>query len=185
MGDENGADVEMKDLTSTSFGYIIAFLIPGLIGLYALGCWSGQVSQLIQPALRADATVGPSFILLLVALGAGLVISAVRFVVFEKVICRSHRFPQDMFAKLVEENKLPSFRAVVDEHYRYHQFYGGAAVAGAALYAGWVAQAPCACVRVWSWVTLFFTLSEILLVYAAWDAFIRYVERGNTIVNGN
>src|SRR5713101_4570146 len=128
----------MKDLTSTSFGYVIAFLLPGLCGLYALSYWSGAVDQLLQPAIKADATVGPSVILLLIALGIGLCVSAIRFVVFEKFLCRKHHFPPDMFAKLAEENRLVSFKAVVDEHYRYHQFYGGCAVVLVVVVAGWL-----------------------------------------------
>jgi hypothetical protein len=50
----------MKDLTSTSFGYLIGFVLPGMFGLYALSSWFPQVGALLQPMLKADATVGPS-----------------------------------------------------------------------------------------------------------------------------
>jgi hypothetical protein len=50
----------MKDITSTSFGYIIAFLLPGLVGMYGLGYWSEGIHKLLAPVLAADATVGPS-----------------------------------------------------------------------------------------------------------------------------
>ena len=176
---------EMKDLTSTSFGYVIAFLLPGLLGLYALSYWSGAVDQLLQPAIKADATVGPSVILLLIALGIGLCVSAIRFFVFEKFLCRKHHFPKDMFAKLTEETKLVSFKAVVDEHYRYHQFYGGCAVVLVVVVAGWshthLHTASCGKIIL---LVLGSMVLEWMLVQTASDAFKRYVERGTTIVQG-
>jgi hypothetical protein len=183
--DESEGATEMKDLTSTSFGYVIAFLLPGLLGLYALSYWSSGVGELLQPALKADATVGPSIILLLIALGIGLCISAIRFFAFEKFLCRKHSFPADMFAKLTAENRLTSFKAVVDEHYRYHQFYGGCAVALVVLCAGWLHSQVHAgrCGRL-VLISLGFLAFEGMLIQTAADAFKRYVERGTTIVQG-
>jgi hypothetical protein len=183
--DSSEGATEMKDLTSTSFGYVIAFLLPGLLGLYALSYWSGGVRELLQPALKADATVGPSVILLLIALGVGLWIAAVRFFVFERFLCRKHSFPVDMFAKLTAEDKLGSFKAVVDEHYRYHQFYGGCAVALVVLYAGWV-RTQVHTDRCWRLilVTLGFLVFEGLLISTASDSFLKYISRGTTIVQG-
>ncbi len=183
MSNEQADLGEMKDLTSTSFGYVIAFLLPGLFGLYALGYWSSAIKSLLQPVLKADANVGPSVIVLLVALGVGLFISAVRFFLFEKLLCQKHCFPGNMFAKLTAENKLPAFKAVVDEHYRYHQFYGGVFVALAIMFVGWVWYGhPGPNLRSIATV-LGFALFETVLGLTASDAFKRYVERGTTIVN--
>jgi hypothetical protein len=181
---ETQADLgEMKDLSSTSFGYLIAFLLPGLLGLFALSYWSNDVRSLIQPAVKADATVGPSVILMLVALAVGLCVSAIRFFIFEKMLCRHSSFPKDMFAKLSAENKLPSFKAVVDEHYRYHQFYGGIAVSLAVMFVGWAVRSCPVMNCEFIFETFGFAVFEIVLALTASDAFKRYVERGTTIVN--
>ena len=188
MGEEKGEKsegVEMKDLTSTSFGYIIAFLLPGLLGLYALSYWPGNVGQLLQPTLQSQSTIGPSLILLLCAVGIGLCVSALRFFAFEKLLCRKHHFPPDMFAKLHASNKLVTFKAVVDEHYRYHQFYGGCAVALAILYAGWVRRTFRGFTSPFLFITVGFLAFEWLLAHTAADAFKRYVERGTIIVKGD
>jgi hypothetical protein len=185
VSEENSETVAMKDLTSTSFGYVIGFLLPGLLGLYGLSFWSNAVQQILQPALKAEAAVGPSAILLLVALGVGLCISAVRFVVFERLLCRKHHFPADMFQKLTLENRLISFKAVVDEHYRYHQFYGGCAVALAILYGGWLRQGWLGINVTMIMISLGFLAFEWLMIHTAADAFKRYVERGTTVVAGN
>jgi hypothetical protein len=181
---ENLEAPDVKDLTSTSFGYVIAFLLPGLLGLYALTYWFSPAGQFISPVLKADANAGPSVIVLLVALAIGLCVSALRFFLFEKLLCRKHKFPAHMFSKLAAEGRLASFKAVVDEHYRYHQFYGGCAVAVLILYTGWFRYAIDDANLRFVLVSVAFALFELLLIVTGTDAFIRYVERGTIIVNG-
>lgn len=176
----------MKDVTSTSFGYVIAFLLPGLIGLYGLGYWSETMHGLLEPAFSATATVGPSVILLLGALAIGLCISALRCFVFEKACCHKHHFPKDMFAKLCEGDRLTSFRAVVDEHYRYHQFYGGCFLAVIILYVGWIWRShPVLTHAEFIMLSISFITLEVLLFLTAVDAYRKYIERGKTIVSGD
>lgn len=183
MSDEDSPGPEMKDLTSTSFGYLIAFLLPGIFGIYALSSWMPDVGVMLQPLLRADATVGPSVVFLSIAVGMGLCLSAVRFFVFEKALCRKHKFRKDMFASLYKENKLPAFKSVVDEHYRYHQFYGGCAVASLLLFTGWFYQ-HLTCDRQSVCLSIGFVVVELLFGCSARDSFVRYVERGRIIVSG-
>jgi hypothetical protein len=173
----------MKDLTSTSFGYVIAFLLPGIFGVYALSYWFPPIGALLQPVLKADASVGPSVVFLLIAVGMGLCVSALRFFIFEKLLCRKHKLPADMFAQLIDEGKLSSFKAVVDEHYRYHQFYGGCGVSLLLLFAGWVRGHLELSCHV-AYVSIGFVLLEFLLVGSGRDAYIRFVQRGRTIVGG-
>lgn len=183
MTDEDSPSVAMKDVTSTSFGYIIGFLLPGLLGMYGLGYWSAGVHTLLTPALNAEANVGPSLILLLGALGAGLCISAVRWLVFEKFLCKKS-LPRDLFLRLNTAEKLASFRAVVDEHYRYHQFYGGSFLALIILYTGLLHQNDLG-LSVRSILAFAgFMGMELLLMVSAADAFNKYVDRGTLVVSG-
>lgn len=171
----------MKDLTSTSFGYLIAFVLPGIFGLYALSPWVPEVGDFLQSVFKADASVGPSVVFLLIAVGMGLWVSALRYFVFEKFLCKKHKLPPDLFARLIESGRLSFFKAVVDEHYRYHQFYGGCAVALLALFPGWLR---------WNWelswqlayTSIGFILLELVLVSSGRQSYIRFVERGRTII---
>src|SRR5947209_2391473 len=110
----------MKELTSTTFGYLIGFLLPGIFGLFALSAWFPEVGVILQPVMKADTTVGPSVVFLLIAVGMGLCLNAVRFVLFENWLCKTHKFPENMFASLTKEGKLTTFKSIVDEHYRFH-----------------------------------------------------------------
>jgi hypothetical protein len=183
VAEEGSSITEMKDLTSTSFGYLIAFLLPGMFGLYALSYWFPTVGALLQPVLKADASVGPSVVLLLIAVGMGLIITAVRYYLFEKLLCRKHKLPTGMFARLVDEGRLSSFKAVADEHYRYHQFYGGCAVALLMLFSGWLTgQSELSCHL--TLVSMGFVVLELLFISASRQTYIQFVKRGTIVVNG-
>jgi hypothetical protein len=180
--EEDSQSPEMKDLTSTSFGYIIAFLLPGIFGLYALSYWFPQMGLMLQPILKADSTVGPSVVFLLIALGIGLCVSAARFFLFEQILCRKHKLPLNMFVHLIEDGKLSFFKAVVDEHYRYHQFYGGCAVAFLILFIGWL-RGHLQISWYVSTVSIGFVILELMLVSSGRQSYIRFVERSKTIVD--
>jgi hypothetical protein len=185
MSDKAEGGLDVKDITSTSFGYIIGFLLPGLLSLYGLAFWSSRVEKIMQPASNIAATIGPSVILLLAALAAGLIVSAIRCYVFEKFVCRETQFEKDMFSRLGTGEKLSSFRAVVDEHYRYHQFYGGCFVGLAIAYFGWLWNTYPTLTWIWRAVSLVgFVVVEALMFVTATDAYEKYIDRGNTIVKG-
>ncbi len=177
--------MDMKDISSTTFGYVIAFLLPGLVSLYGLAFFSSRVEKILQPATTTDATIGPSFLLLLAALAAGLFQSAIRCFVFEKWVCRNRKLDPGMFARLAAADRLASFKAVVDEHYRYHQFYGGCFLALIVVFTGWLWNTY----RTLNWrylllAVVVFVAFEILVYFTSTDAYCKYVDRGNTIVRG-
>jgi hypothetical protein len=180
-GDDSSVP-EMKDLSSTAFGYLIAFLLPGILGIVAFSYWFTQLEAILQPVLKADATVGPSVVFLSVAVGMGLCLSAIRSLIFEKFLCRKHAFPPTTFAALYKENKLSAFKVIVDEHYRYHQFYGGCAVALLILFAGWCYHHS-VCDGQLVWLSIGFVMVELLLGNAARDSYIKYVDRGSIVVS--
>src|SRR5258706_8006715 len=132
----------MKDITATSFGYIIAFILPGMVFLYALTFLSSNIHELAAPALAGNVSVATGFLALMVALIMGLIISAMRFVVFEKFLCKKHELAPTLFESLAKNEKhFGFFKEVVEQHYRYHQFYGGLSLSLVPLYGGWLIQA--------------------------------------------
>lgn len=165
----------VKDISSTSFGYLIAFLLPGIFGLYAVSFWIPAVSTLLQPIVTAGATIGPSFIFLLVAVGAGVCVAALRFFIFEKYLYEQHSLPAEIYQDMTAD-KLTLHKAIVDEHYRYHQFFGGCAVVLPLLYYGWLVNSRTTILQTVIG-TIGFISFEILLERSAHDTFIKYVEK--------
>jgi len=176
----------MKDITPTYWGFIIAYLLPGIGGLYGLHFWSDTLKKILEVFINGQPTVGLSFMVLLAALTVGLIISAFRSVIFEEWICKTDKFSPGDFINLGnEEIKLTSFSAVVDQHYRYHQFWGGMSIVIPMIFLGWI-------IEFWknNYVskTIFgiigFLILEPLLVDSAIVSFKNYIHRAKQIMKG-
>lgn len=178
-----GAD--LKDLSSGTFGLIIAYLLPGLLALFTLSFWSTLVEKQFNAFLQSQSGVGLFLLVVLAALLIGVELTAVRWLIFELIVCKKTTLTTENLAKLQSADKIAAFRVVVDEHYRYHQFWGGLTVVlpffawgvirssaeELSLIGGVVAVAAGVCI----WFLTF---------YAAKVAFERYIGRAKEILEG-
>jgi hypothetical protein len=171
----------MKDVGSTSFGLVIAYLLPGLMALYALSYFSAPVHALFTTFLKAESNVGLFLLVTLGALAVGLQVSLVRSLIFQSWLCKGWRLSASDFAFLASEGKLSAFRATVDEHYRYHQFWGGMAVVMPILFGRWIFSLPIRSAECWILVVIFLLL-EWATVWGAREAYVGYVERAQQIL---
>lgn len=176
----------MKDVTSTSFGLLIAFLLPGFVGVYSVTFWSATVKHVFERFLTAESNVGLLLMLVLAALAAGLQVTAVRWLLYESWRSRRTRLgPNDFAALGSSEDRLAAFRAAADEHYRYHQFWGGMSIVIPFLYWGLrstnCADLAIACNANAFWV---FLVIEAVTIKAAIEAYRNYVSRARQIMSG-
>jgi hypothetical protein len=177
----------MKDVTSTSFGLLIAHVLPGLAGLYGIAFWSSDTRTMLNTFLTSQSNIGLFFLVFGAAIIIGLEFSLARWLIFEKLVCRSKHLDPKEFATIgIDEKKLTAFRAVADEHYRYHQFWGGICIAMPIIFIGWLTD---------SWSTLgywriigsivVFVVVEAFTMCGAIVAFRKYIERGKAILKGD
>jgi hypothetical protein len=66
---------EIKDVTSTTFGLIIAYLLPGLTAFYAMSFWSLRVENWFNRILNGDASAGLIVFVIFGAIVIGLQLS--------------------------------------------------------------------------------------------------------------
>jgi hypothetical protein len=118
----------VKDVSSTTFGFLIAYLLPGFAGLFAISFFAPPVQRLFSQFVEAESNVGRFLLVILCSLVVGLEVSVARWLLFEKWLCRKHKRDTSKYRHLSNQSKLSAFRAAVDENYRYHQFWGGMAV---------------------------------------------------------
>jgi hypothetical protein len=171
----------MKDVTSTSFGLVIAFLLPGLMALYALSLFYQPLHSLFATFLQAESNVGLFLLVTLAALATGLQVAIVRALLFQHWLCRKWRLTPDDFATLAAAGRLEAFRATVDEHYRYHQFWGGMVVVMPILFIQWLFAAPLFSGK-WFGLLVTFLALEGVTVWAAWQSYVAYVDRSRAIL---
>ena len=129
-------DNDMKDVTTTSFGLIIAYLLPGLVGLYSFTFWSSPLRSVSHTFLSAQSDLGLSLMVLAAAVVVGLQLNVLRFFFYERVLCRTKRISPQVFVKLNASTRLTAFTTVIEENFRYHQFFGSMTLLLPILYAG-------------------------------------------------
>ena len=179
----------MKDISSTTFGFIIAYLLPGLLGFISLTFWSPRIKFFFDAFLSANSNIGLFLIVLLIALTIGLIAGVIQWLIFEELIFKKlyskgdSLKPSDFKALGTDNAKLLAFRAAVDENYRYYQFYGGTTVIAPLFFCG-LLHSEWDNLKIYAIIAwcLCFLLFEIIIGRAAIVAYNRYVKRAKFII---
>jgi len=170
----------VRRISTNNFGLLIAYLLPGFTCLWGLSYISETVrSWLGTPPTNAP-TVGGFLYITLASIAAGLTVSTVRWAVIDTI----HHWtgvprPKWDFSRL--EQNVASFDVLGENHYRYHQFYGGMAIAIPFLYA-----AKCIADGFWpppfGWASPGVLFIEVLFLAGSRDTYRKYVYRGNMLL---
>lgn len=174
----------MKDVTTTSFGLIIAYLLPGLAGLYSLSFWFPRIAELFAKFGSSESNVGLFLIVILVSVIISLQISFFRYFIFEVIVCAGIKLKPEDFANFGDKDKNIAFRVLIDGQYRYHEFWGGMLIVQPALFYGWITTSTSniGLSGVVLWVAA--GVVEIATFFAAKIALERYCSRARTILSG-
>lgn len=116
------------DNTPRQFGLIVAYLVPGFIGLAGVAPLVPAVASWLQPVDQGNIGFGPPVYALLGAIAVGLILSCFRWIFIDQV----HHWtgvkrPDWDNSRLTEA--LGSFDYLVQSHYRYYEFAGNTLVA--------------------------------------------------------
>jgi hypothetical protein len=113
---------------SRHFGLIIAYLLPGFIGLAGFAPLVPAVAIWLQPVGQGEAGFGPPMYAVMGAGTLGMVLSCYRWVIIDTIHRRTGIVaPQWDDARLDE--RLEAFDYLVESHYRYYQFYANTIIA--------------------------------------------------------
>lgn len=128
----------MGEVTTKNFGLLIAYILPGFTVLWAISPLSPTVQTWLGTSIADAPTVGGFLYVTLGSIAAGLIVSAVRWLVLDSVHHRTGvAKPRWDFSRL--DAKLNAFDVLNEQHYRYYQFYGNmlAALCVAFVVRGW------------------------------------------------
>ncbi len=171
----------LKEFSATIFGYVIAYLLPGLIGVYALSLWYEPLNVVFNAFVTSQSTTSIFLFVMLAALFLGVELMAFRWVIFDLIFCRKMQLGADEFQRLSAPNMIPAFQVAVDQHYRYHQFWGALVFVFPILFFG-IAREPG--VSIVSWEGFVGIIVEVVTFFAARNAYCRYVARARVILKG-
>lgn len=169
----------MKDGLGLNFGVVIAFLLPGFILLYGFSLVDDSVESAFMYTSTHDTGVGGFLFASLASLALGLMVSAVRWLILDHIFEWMGLSKTMDFSKLSDANKYNAFMGVVENHYRYFQYYSNTSIS---ILIAWIvyviAKAP---VIPWE-QTCGLLIVFIALLAGAHNAFKKYHERGSAIL---
>jgi hypothetical protein len=175
----------LSDFGSTTLGYVIAYVLPGLTAAVAGGFFSHRIQGLFSTVID-EQNIPLGLICTLATITLGLFLSLFRALIFEEWLWRNERLTADEYGALADDDQtFAAYDRVIDESYRFHQFWGGMALAlpmlviGAVLHARDSAQGPEILAAVGLGV-----LCEIAALWAAAATFKRYLARVRRVLNG-
>lgn len=156
-----------QEISDTTFGIFIAYLLPGLTALYGIPFgMNGQAWWAL--ATGSDLNLPQLALLVITALVVGLTVSTVRWLVIDTVHHRTGVRPAVWdFARLGEN--VTAFEFLIQIHYRYYKFYANMVVALAWAYAtGGYAH---------GWRGLVYLALVVLFFLGSRDSLHRYYDR--------
>jgi len=129
----------VKSRTGWNFGIVIAYLLPGFVILCGLGFLSDAVATWLLGAGRQEPTIGGFLYVTIASLAAGMLANAFRWALIDALhFITGLQRPNWNDAVLAE--KLDAFERLVEDHYRYYQFYGNLLIAILAAFGCWRAS---------------------------------------------
>ena len=125
----------MKDPLGKSFGLTIAFLIPGMVALYALSYFMPDLKTWFGLVAEQPTTVGGFLFVVVGSTGVGVVVSGVRWFLCDWFLAPRVR----MNAQRRREGETEAaYQALIANHYQYYQFYANTSVALVWLFLSWL-----------------------------------------------
>lgn len=165
----------MGDLSARNFGLFIAYLLPGFVALWGVATLSEPVrAWLVGVAGEGPKAAGVVYALL-ASMAAGMTASAARWALVDSLHHRTGISPPVWNDSKLQE-RLEAFESLVDNHYRYSQFYGNTLCAGIFTFIAW-RLSPHSVGVGWGWPELALLSLAALFVAGSRDALRRYYGR--------
>jgi len=165
----------VKELTSSNFGLVIAYLVPGATALWGLAGYSPTVQNWLAAAPGDSPSIGGFLYVTLAALSTGLLVSALRWILLDTIHhCTGIPRPNWDFAAL--PRSVDAFGLLVEAHYRYYQFYANMCIALPLAYVARRMESPLQSSDRFL-VDVAVVALEVVLFAASRDALRKYYER--------
>lgn len=170
----------MDVITTRKFGLLIAYVIPGFVCLLGAGTLSEAVWVWLVGAGVGGPSVGGVCYVGIASIGAGMTASVVRWAVLDT----AHHFTGLQRPSLDESRlteRLEAFDYLVEQHYRYYQFYGNSLIAVAAFYGMWRVSPHAAGVDV-GWLDFVPLFVGVVFTAGSRDALRKYYDGGTLLL---
>ncbi|MEM6504038.1 MAG: hypothetical protein AAF711_01080 [Planctomycetota bacterium] len=126
----------MNTVSGQNFGLLIAYLLPGFVGLWGVAAISPTVAIWLEGGgIEPLPTVGGFLYVTVASIATGMTLSTIRWALLDRFYqWVGPQRPRWDDAKL--QLNLQAFTLMVEHHYRYYQFHANTVIALVWLYAG-------------------------------------------------
>lgn len=170
----------VKPVSSNTFGLLIAYILPGALVLWGLSFVSQTIRTWLGTSPSESPTVGGFLYVTLASVGAGLTVSTVRWMVLDSI---NHRTgiprPQWDFSRL--QKNIAAFDRIVEDQYRYFQFYGNTFVSIIVVYVARRAGIGYSQTLA-DWMDALLLALACVFFLGSRDTYRKYVLRGNMLL---
>jgi hypothetical protein len=118
----------MKNVSNNQFGLIVAYLLPGFIGLAGIAPFVPAVTTWLQPGTQAEAGLGAPLYALLAAMTVGMSVSCLRWLIVDHLHAVLGVVPPEWDDGRLE-TRLEAFSYLVANHYTFYLFAANTLVA--------------------------------------------------------
>ncbi len=165
----------MDEKLSQYFSLIIGFLVPGLIGLFAVSYLEPSVRDWFGGAPGSPTTVGGFLFAVVGSAGMGVFISRVRWFLCDHCFGLFPSAPNLQLESRRDSNHEKAYQDLRAQHYMYFLFYANSLIALQLLFVSWFAMAQPR--PQWIHVGLRFALllaASVVLYFSAKDALAKF-----------
>jgi hypothetical protein len=110
-----------EHLSASTYGLVIAYLIPGFVALWGLSFVSPLVSTWLTGSAGAEPSVGGFLHFTLAHIATGMILSAIRWALVDTLHHATGIRRLEVDDSLLR-HRLAAYEWLVGNHFRYHQF---------------------------------------------------------------
>lgn len=118
----------MTEFSNKTFGLLIAYVLPGFIGLCGVSPLSPTISRWLSTAPTFPAGLDSIVFVGLASIAMGMAVSAARWLLIDTLHAWTG-LPRPAWNDTMLDRKLHAFELIVEQHYRHYQFYGNSMIA--------------------------------------------------------
>src|SRR5438105_9446240 len=116
------------DTSINQFGLMVAYLLPGFIGLAGIAPFVPIVATWLRPLNQSTASLAAPVYAVLAATTIGMIVSCFRWLLIDHILHWTGVRAPTWDDTLLEE-RVTAFNYLVENHYRYFQFLANTLVA--------------------------------------------------------
>lgn len=119
----------MSEPSNRQFNLIVAYLLPGFVGLAGIVPLFPAVADWLRPVDQREYGIGPTVYALLAATATGMIVSCFRWIIIDQLHHATGIKPPAWDDKRLAD-VLGGFDYLVQNHFRYYEFSANTLVAG-------------------------------------------------------